>query len=259
LKSADMTSSMVSSQLILSLAFLTMLVCLLIIAYGYVAESRKRRDLVTLLRSYLPHQLVSSLSHYPNKHAMKAANKDLSVMFCDLRGFTQLGQDIPPTQLQQLLNDVFSRLSSIILKHHGTVDKYMGDCIMAFWGAPVDLPNHAELAVAAALDIINEVKNINKEHQQKHLPVVKIGIGVNTGVMCVGDMGSSVRRSYTVIGDAVNVASRLQGLTKSYKTELLVGVSTKMAAPTFDWLVIDEVILAGKSHALAIFTIKKKM
>jgi adenylate cyclase len=239
-------------------ALLTMAVFVYVLntAYGYFVEKRTERDLTQLLGSYVPPQLIERMLKDPDSHVMKATNKDLTVMFCDLRGFTQLGQDIPPTQLQHLLNDVFSRLSHIILQQHGTVDKYMGDCIMAFWGAPETLPNHAELAVKSALAIIQEVKRINVEHQAKHLPIVRLGIGINTGVMCVGDMGSSVRRSYTVVGDAVNVASRLESLTKTYKLDLLAGFSTTLSAPMFDWVLIDTVQLAGKTNLLATYTVR---
>jgi adenylate cyclase len=239
-----------------ALLVMTVLVYLLSRGYGYCVEKRTQRNLTQLLGSYVPPQLVEKMLQDPDSHVMKATNKELTVMFCDLRGFTQLGQDIPPTQLQHLLNDMFSRLSHIILQHHGTVDKYMGDCIMAFWGAPDALVNHAELAVKAALAIIQEVKRINVEHQAKHLPAVRLGIGINTGVMCVGDMGSSVRRSYTVVGDAVNVAARLESLTKTYKLDLLAGFATTLSAPMFDWVLIDTVQLSGKTNLLATYTVK---
>ena len=148
------------------------------------------------------------LSHLD--HTMKALNKELTVMFCDLRGFTQMAENLEPAQLQHMLNDVFGRLTQLIVDRRGTVDKYMGDCVMAFWGAPVSMSNHAELAVLTALEITKTIKLINQEHRAMGLPVVKLGIGINTGQMCVGDMGSFMRRSYTVVGDAVNVASRLE-------------------------------------------------
>ena len=240
---------------IAALLVLTVVVYLFNMAYSHFVENRTRQGLTHLLSSYVPHQLVDKLLQDPNSHTLMASNKDMTVMFCDLRGFTQLGQDIPPTKLQHLLNDVFSRLSNIILQRQGTVDKYMGDCIMAFWGAPDSLPNHAELAVLAALDIVAEVKKINTNHEAKFLPLVRLGIGINTGVMCVGDMGSSVRRSYTVVGDAVNTASRFESLTKNYKIDILAGMPTKIAAPMFDWVLMDTVLLAGKANLLAIYTI----
>ncbi len=116
-----------------------------------------------------------------------------------------------PTRLQALLNSVFSRLTDLIRGNRGTIDKYMGDCVMAFWGAPVDTPDHAALAVKTALEMSNAVRKINRRAPRPGLPEIGIGIGLNTGTMCVGDMGSDIRRSYTVIGDAVNLGSRLEG------------------------------------------------
>jgi adenylate cyclase len=178
-------------------------------------------------------------------------------MFCDLRGFTQLAEGMEPTHLQHLLNDVFSQLTQIILMRRGTIDKYMGDCVMAFWGAPVSMANHAELAVLAAIDITQAVKIINQEHRTMGVPEVKLGIGINTGVMCVGDMGSFMRRSYTVVGDTVNVASRIEELTKNYAVNLLAGQSTQASSPQFDWIEVDNVQLEGKSDVLTLFTLNQ--
>jgi adenylate cyclase len=153
-----------------------------------------------------------------------------------------------------MLNDVFGRLTQLIADRRGTVDKYMGDCVMAFWGAPVSMSNHAEQAVLTALEITKTIKLINQEHRAMGLPVVKLGIGINTGQMCVGDMGSFMRRSYTVVGDAVNVASRLESLTKVYGVPILVGPNTKTKAPQFAWRQFDEVLLAGKHDTFTAFT-----
>jgi adenylate cyclase len=239
-----------------TLLLLSFTAYMLNMSYGYFIESRAKRELTQLFGSYVPPQLVDEMLQDPNNHTMKATNKDMTVMFCDLRGFTQLAENMEPTQLQHLLNNVFSRLTQVIISRRGTIDKYMGDCVMAFWGAPVSMSNHAELAVQAALDIAQVVAQINSEHRIKGLPEVKLGIGINTGMMCVGDMGSFMRRSYTVVGDAVNIASRLESLTKHYAVDVLVGVSTKMRASQFDWLSVDTVQLAGKTNTLALYTLK---
>jgi adenylate cyclase len=239
-----------------TLLLLSFTAYMLNMSYGYFVESRAKRELTQLFGSYVPPQLVEEMLQEPSNHTMKATNKDMTVMFCDLRGFTQLAENMEPTQLQHLLNNVFSRLTQVIISRRGTIDKYMGDCVMAFWGAPVSMSNHAELAVQAALDIAQVVAQINSEHRIKDLPEVKLGIGINTGMMCVGDMGSFMRRSYTVVGDAVNIASRLENLTKHYAVDVLVGVSTKMRAPQFDWLSVATVQLAGKTNTLALFTLK---
>ena len=239
-----------------TLFLLSFMAYMLNMSYGYFVESRAKRELTQLFGSYVPPQLVDEMVRDPSNHTMKAINKDLTVMFCDLRGFTQLAENMEPIQLQHLLNDVFSRITQVIVGHRGTIDKYMGDCVMAFWGAPVSMPNHAELAVLAALDITQVLVQINAERRAKGLIEVKLGIGINSGMMCVGDMGSFMRRSYTVVGDAVNIASRIEGLTKHYAVDLLAGNSTKLCTPLFDWLLVDTVRLAGKTESLALFTLK---
>ena len=239
-----------------TLLLLSFMAYMLNMSYGYFVESRAKRELTQLFGSYVPPQLVDEMVRDPSNHTMKAINKDLTVMFCDLRGFTQLAENMEPIQLQHLLNEVFSRITQVIVGHRGTIDKYMGDCVMAFWGAPVSMPNHAELAVLAALDITQVLVQINAERRTKGLIEVKLGIGINSGMMCVGDMGSFMRRSYTVVGDAVNIASRIEGLTKHYAVDLLAGNSTKLCTPVFDWLLVDTVRLAGKTESLALFTLK---
>lgn len=239
-----------------TLFLLSFMAYMLNMSYGYFVESRAKRELTQLFGSYVPPQLVDEMVRDPSNHTMKAINKDLTVMFCDLRGFTQLAENMEPIQLQLLLNEVFSRITQVIVGHRGTIDKYMGDCVMAFWGAPVSMPNHAELAVLAALDITQVLVQINAERRTKGLIEVKLGIGINSGMMCVGDMGSFMRRSYTVVGDAVNIASRIEGLTKNYAVDLLAGNSTKLCTPLFDWLLVDTVRLAGKTESLALFTLK---
>ena len=193
-----------------TLILLSLFAYMLNMSYGYFVESKSKRELTKLFGSYVPPQLVEEMLLEPSDHTMKALNRELTVMFCDLRGFTQLAENLEPAQLQHMMNDVFGRLTQLIVDRRGTVDKYMGDCVMAFWGAPVSMTNHAELAVLTALDITKTIKLINQEHRAMGLPVVKLGIGINTGQMCVGDMGSFMRRSYTVVGDAVNIASRLE-------------------------------------------------
>jgi adenylate cyclase len=237
-----------------SLILLSLLAYMLNMSYGYFVESKSKRELSKLFGSYVPPQLVDEMLLQPANHTMKASNKELTVMFCDLRGFTQLSENLEPTQLQHMLNDVFGRITQLIMDRRGTVDKYMGDSVMAFWGAPVSMSNHAELAVLTAFDIVQLVKQINQEHRDAGLPDIKLGIGINTGVMCVGDMGSFMRRSYTVVGDAVNVASRLESLTKKYDVPILVGSNTKNSAPEMTWRLIGDVQLAGKHAAFTVFT-----
>jgi adenylate cyclase len=184
----------------------------------------------------------------PDHYSMAAANKELTVMFCDMRGFTKMSETMEPIALQELLNEVFSKLTNLIRNNRGTIDKYMGDCVMAFWGAPVALPQHAELAIKTALEMSEAIVSINEEHRVKGLPEIGVGIGVNTGMMCVGDMGSNLRRSYTVVGDAVNLGSRLEGLSKVYGVSIVVNESTRKLVPSY-----DKVRVKGKDQAVSIF------
>ncbi len=222
-------------------------------SYGYFVESKSKRDLANMFRGYIPPELVDEMVAHPDSYTMKAANKDMTVMFCDMRGFTKMSETMEPTQLQQLLNDVFSRLTEIIQANRGTIDKYMGDCVMAFWGAPVETPNHAHLATKTALEMSNAMRKLNEEHRVKGLPEIGVGIGLNSGVMCVGNMGSIIRRSYTVVGDAVNLGSRLEGLSKTYGVDIVVSETTRKQATEFTWQELDRVRVKGKDQAVGIF------
>lgn len=223
-------------------------------SYGYFVESRSKRELANLFGTYVPPELVDEMVKDPDSYSMKASAKELTVMFCDMRGFTRMSETMEPTQLQALLNSVFSRLTDQIRSNRGTIDKYMGDCVMAFWGAPVDTPEHAGLAVKTSLEMVQAVRRLNEEHRAKGLPEIGIGIGLNTGSMCVGDMGSDIRRSYTVIGDAVNLGSRLEGLCKTYGVDTVVSESTRHLAAEFAWQELDKVRVKGKDQAVAIFS-----
>jgi adenylate cyclase len=221
--------------------------------YGYFVESKSKRELAALFGTYVPPELVDEMVKEPQNYSMEATSRELTVMFCDMRGFTAMSERMEPLQLQALLNDVFSQLTHIIRSHRGTIDKYMGDCVMAFWGAPVATPDHAQLAVSAAIDMAGAIAHINENHRKRGLPEIGVGVGLNTGTMCVGDMGSDIRRSYTVIGDAVNLGSRLEGLSKHYGTSIVVSESTKHLAPQFAWQQLDLVRVKGKAQAVGIF------
>jgi adenylate cyclase len=222
-------------------------------SYGYFIESRSKRDLANLFGTYVPPELVDEMVKDPDSYSMEATNKELTVMFCDMRGFTKMSERMEPVQLQHLLNHVFNRLTDIIRANRGTIDKYMGDCVMAFWGAPVETPEHGHLAAKASLEMANAIRKLNEENRAQGLPEIGVGIGLNTGMMCVGDMGSQVRRSYTVIGDAVNLGSRLEGLSKAYGVDIVVSETTRKIATQFAWQELDRVRVKGKEQAVAIF------
>jgi adenylate cyclase len=222
-------------------------------SYGYFVESKSKRQIANMFAAYVPPELVDEMVKDPDSYSMKAVNKELTVMFCDMRGFTNLSEKMEPIALQGLLNNLFSRLTEIIQANRGTTDKYMGDCVMAFWGAPIDTPEHAPMAVKAALEMCAAVRKINEEHRAKGIPEIGVGIGLNSGTMCVGNMGSDIRRSYTVIGDAVNLGSRLEGLSKNYGVEVVVSEATKKLAGNFTWQELDKVRVKGKEQAVSIF------
>ena len=222
--------------------------------YGFVVARRARRDLTRLFGAYLSPELVQKMVSDPGHDRMQAVSQNLTVLFCDIRGFTQLAEGLEPIALQAVLRRVLSRLTDVIGRHGGTLDKYMGDCVMAFWGAPLDRPDHARCAVAAALDLSQALQAINDEHQGQGLPAIAVGIGVNTGPVCVGDMGSPARRVYTVVGEAVNLAARLERLSALYGVTVLVGEATRREADDFDWLELDKVRFTGKVRAVTVYT-----
>lgn len=232
---------------------MTMTAFALNMSYGYFVESKSKRELAHLFGTYVPPELVDEMVKDPDSYSMKATSRELTVMFCDMRGFTKMSEHMEPTQLQELLTGVFSKLTSLIRANRGTIDKYMGDCVMAFWGAPVDTPEHAHLAVKSAMEMVGAVREINLDHRARGLPDIGIGIGLNTGTMCVGDMGSNIRRAYTVIGDAVNLGSRLEGLSKIYGVDIVVSETTRKLAQDFAWQELDRVRVKGKEQAVAIF------
>ncbi|QOF78490.1 CHASE2 domain-containing protein [Variovorax sp. 38R] len=247
----------IGHSLVLPLAsalFMAALAFALNMSWGYFVESRARRGLVRLFGTYVPPQLVDEMLVRPGRYSMRAESKEMTVMFCDMRDFTRLSEQMAPAELQAFLNTVFSRLTEVISAHRGTVDKYMGDCVMAFWGAPIDTPDHAALAVQAALDMATAVHDINRQHRASGRPEISAGIGLNSGLMSVGDMGSTARRSYTVVGDAVNLAARLEGLSGHYGVEIVASGATREAAPGFIWQELDSVRVKGKAQAVAIYT-----
>ena len=227
-------------------------------ALGYFVESRAKRELAQQFATYVPPELVRQMVRNPERYGMQARAEELTVMFCDLRGFTSLSETMEPLALQALLNDVLSRLTQVIRAHQGTIDKYMGDCVMAFWGAPVAQPDHARLAVDAAVAMSAAMRQLNAERAARGEPALAVGIGLNTGVMSVGNMGSDLRRAYTVIGDAVNLAARLESLSRVYQVDIVASQATvdHAAAGQHLWQELDRVRVKGKHQATTIHTVR---
>lgn len=224
--------------------------------YGFFAETRKRFELRRVFTQYVPPGHVDEILKHPDDIAgLSGERKLMTVLFMDIRHFTTISEKLSIVELKKLLNFFFTEMTKIIFKHGGTVDKYVGDMIMAFWGAPLDDKSHAQHALAAALDMQAVTEKLQAQLKNMNLPEVHIGVGINTGMMDVGDMGSSYRRAYTVLGDAVNLASRLESLTKYYGVGIIVGEQTfelNKASVTFREL--DRVQVKGKASSVTIYT-----
>jgi adenylate cyclase len=221
--------------------------------YGFFATTRSKRQMTRLFGQYVPPELAAEMSLDPAHYTMEGQSREMSVLFSDIRGFTDFSEKLPPAELAEVLNAYLSTMTRIVQQQRGTIDKYIGDAIMAFWNAPVDLNDHASRAVQTALDMQAALPQLNHEFAARNWPEVKIGVGVNTGRMSVGNMGSEFRQSYTVMGDAVNLGSRLEGITKQYGVGILVTRATVEADPVHAFMKIDEVRVKGKALPVAIF------
>jgi len=222
-------------------------------SYGYFVEMRAKRQITSRFGQYVPPELVDEMSEHPEAFSMDGESRDMSVLFTDVRGFTTISEGLDPKELSKLMNEFLTPLTQVIYRHRGTIDKYMGDCIMAFWGAPISDPQHARSAVIAGLEMQATMASLEPQFKARGWPQLHIGVGVNSGRMSVGNMGSDVRVAYTVMGDAVNLASRLEGLTKYYGVGMIVGESTRAAVPDFVFRELDRVRPKGKKEPVAIF------
>lgn len=223
--------------------------------WGYLAETQRKKKFIELFGQYVPPKLVEEMAKDPDKYTMLPRQEELTILFSDVRGFTSISETLEPEVLREYINLYLTRMSACIAEQNGTLDKFMGDAVMAFWGAPVAQKNHAQLALLAAQNMLFAAADLNKEFEASGWPQLQIGIGINSGSVRVGDMGSRQRRAYTVIGDAVNVASRLEGLTQRYGTSLLVGEQSVSMMPNDIWLCVDQIRLKGKKQISRIFTL----
>jgi adenylate cyclase len=223
-------------------------------AYGFFIEARGLRQITGLFGQYVPPELVEEMAKNPERFDMSPRAQELTVLFSDVRGFTTISESLSPEDLAVYINEYLTAMSLVIReRHRGTLDKYIGDAIMAFWGAPVPDPEHPQHAVLAALDMQAEAVALNAKFKARGWPTFKIGIGVNSGVMRVGDMGSRIRRAYTVMGDAVNLASRLEGITKQYGADIIIGEATRNRISGIVCRELDRVRVKGKEEPVAIY------
>jgi adenylate cyclase len=227
-----------------------------VVFYRVIFEQGQARALRGVLGQYLSPSVVAHVTRDPDSLKLGGDQREMTVMFSDLRGFTSFSEKLDPETLVQLLNEYLTIMSDVIFKHDGTIDKYMGDAIMAFWGAPEHQPDHASLACRAALDMVEALEQLNAKWADEGRPPLAMGIGINTGVMKVGNMGSNSRFDYTVLGDSVNLASRLEGLNKEYGTTLIVSRSTlDETGGVFHDRFLDLVAVKGKKEPVEVFEI----
>jgi len=234
---------------------LALLLYALHMAWGYFVESRTKRLFTELFGQYVPPELVTEMAKNPEGYSMAGRKAELTILFSDVRDFTTLSEGLPPDALAALMNEYLGAMTAIVQKHRGTLDKYIGDAIMAFWGAPVDDPDQAGRAVTTALEMQAALQSLNERLKEKGWPALRIGIGINTGVVTVGDMGSPVRKAYTVMGDAVNLASRLEGVTKDFGVGVVIGAATRAKLnqdPRFSFRDLGSVKVKGRVETVDI-------
>ncbi|RPJ44806.1 MAG: adenylate/guanylate cyclase domain-containing protein [Betaproteobacteria bacterium] len=246
-----------TGNLVLPLASGILLILVLFtfnMAYGFFVEARGTRLITGLFGQYVPPELVEEMARNPERFNMAPRAEELTVLFSDVRGFTTISESLSPEDLSVYINDYLTTMSLVIREgHRGTLDKYIGDAVMAFWGAPMADPCHAQNAVLAALDMMKQSAVLNRKFGEKGWPPFAIGIGVNSGTMRVGDMGSQIRKAYTVMGDAVNLGSRLEGITKQYGVDILIGQATKERISGIVLREVDLVQVKGKDEPVAIY------
>lgn len=222
-------------------------------AWGFFIETRGKRRLSALFGQYVPKEVVDDMNGRGGDFGVAGESREMSVLFSDIRSFTSISEGMEPDDLKRLINAYLTPMTAIVHRYRGTVDKYIGDAVMAFWGAPLPDSDHARQAVLAALAMQQEMEAVRADFRARGWPELDIGIGVNSGRMNVGNMGSEFRMSYTVLGDAVNLGSRLEGLTKQYGAGIVVSEFTRVQAPGLAYRELDRVRVKGKELPVAIY------
>lgn len=227
----------------------------------YLRTERERRAVRQAFGLYISPDFMKELTSDPDKLRLGGEIRDLSVIFTDIRGFTTISEGLAPEELIQLMNDFLTPMSDLVMQNRGTIDKYMGDAMMAFWNAPLDDPDHARNACRAALGMQQALEPINQRVQARAAELGKVpillnaGIGINSGPCAVGNMGSKQRFAYSALGDAVNLASRLEGQTKAYDVNILIGESTTKQASDFAFIEVDLIQVKGKTQPVHMFAL----
>lgn len=220
---------------------------------SYIGEVRDRKRVHRLLSQYVPAELAREYQRDPQSVSMSGVQRDISVLFCDVVGFTAIAEQLQPPQLAEWLNLLFTHVSRIVVRYRGSIDKYMGDSVMAVWGAPSPSETHSHDALCAAMDIQKELEELNDKYRQRQLPVAVLGIGISSGPAMVGPLGSEYRMDYTVVGDSVNVAQRLEEQTRKYKVPVIVGDKTAAELPGMVFRELDTVMVKGRSQPVTMY------
>jgi adenylate cyclase len=221
-----------------------------------LSEEREKRKIKGSFRQYLSPKIIDIITKDPSKLRLGGEEREVSVFFLDIAGFTTMSEALKPAQLVEVMNSCLTEFSRIILKHDGLINKYIGDCIMAFWNAPADQPGHAAMACRAALECISILPDINRRFQERGLPRIDCRVGINTGTVVVGNMGSDERFDYTVMGDPVNLASRLEGANKSYHTHIMISDTTfEQAREAIEARDLDLIRVKGKKEPRKVFEV----
>ena len=230
-------------------------------AYRNFIEVKKSRFLQKAFSSYISPELVSQIVKNPEMLKLGGEKREVTVLFSDIRGFTTISERFSPETIVNILNKYLGPMTKIVLSNKGTLDKYIGDAIMAIYNAPLDIEDHAFLACKTALEMINELDNVNREFKELGFPPIDIGIGIHTGDVIVGNMGTDIRFDYTAIGDTVNLSSRLESLNKLYKTHIIVSESTKIKIinNSFKFRQLDMIKVKGKNIPIVIYELNQDL
>jgi len=223
------------------------------VADGFLKENASKKMLKGMFDQYVPPAHIDQMMADPGAYTFDGDSKELTVLFADIRSFTTISESLTAKELKRFLNNFFTPITKEIFDQQGTIDKYVGDMVMAFWGAPIDDDNHRNNAILAAINMQIITQDLKAQFKEMGLPEANIGVGLNTGPMNVGDMGSSYRRSYTVLGDAVNLGSRLESITKFYGSKILIGEETYDHSSGFVCRFVDRIQVKGKDTAIRVY------
>jgi adenylate cyclase len=225
-----------------------------IVSYRFFFEEGEKKKVRAAFSQYMHPAVIAQMLSDPKGIHLGGEEKELTALFADILGFTTLSETLTPAQLVELLNEYLNEMTAVIFKHWGTLDKYIGDAIMAFWGAPYPQPDHALRACQTGLDMITALHRLQEGWQARGVPRIDIGIGINSGSMLVGNMGSKGRKNYTIMGDSVNLASRLEGINRQFGTRLIISEGTFLQVQ--DQVIareLDLIRVKGKTHPVKVY------